>query len=95
LSIRLSKEARQDLDDIWLYVAQDNIRAADRLIDRLVAAGRRLEEFPAMGIARDDLHPGLRALRVDNYIIFYAARSGGPRIERILHTRLDITSSRF
>jgi len=26
--------ARADLRDIWLYIAQDNIDAADRLLDR-------------------------------------------------------------
>ena len=40
----LSVAADLDLDEIWEYIAADNIRAADRWIERLfavVAAARR------------------------------------------------------
>jgi plasmid stabilization system protein ParE len=32
---RLTEQARADLDEIWLYIAEDNIPAADRFLDTL------------------------------------------------------------
>lgn len=31
----LSELAEADLTDIWIFVAQDNVEAADRLLDQL------------------------------------------------------------
>ena len=31
---RLTLQAEEDVRDIWLYIAADNIEAADKLIDR-------------------------------------------------------------
>ncbi|MCH7702324.1 MAG: type II toxin-antitoxin system RelE/ParE family toxin, partial [Planctomycetes bacterium] len=42
---RLSRQARSDLDDIWLYIAPDSLTAADRLIDALLAKKERLIEL--------------------------------------------------
>lgn len=44
---RVSAAARRDLDDIWFYIAQDNVEAADRFITTLV--GR----FPKLGALPD------------------------------------------
>ena len=91
----LSIAAVRDLDEIWHYVAQDDTRAADRLIDRLLDSVLPLEEFPGMGVARDDLLPGLRALAVESYIVFYGSRPDRVMVERIFHARLDVKSSHF
>ncbi|HWA63486.1 MAG TPA: type II toxin-antitoxin system RelE/ParE family toxin [Caulobacteraceae bacterium] len=90
-----SAQARTDLDEIWLYVAQDRIDAADRLIDRLVDAVRPLADFPRMGMSRSELAPDLRAITNGAYVIFYRALSGGVRVERVLHGRRDITAEAF
>lgn len=34
----LTLRAEQDLDDIWEYIAADNIEAADRVLDRMETA---------------------------------------------------------
>jgi toxin ParE1/3/4 len=95
LILHFSEQAEQDLREIWLYVAGDSPRAADRLLRRLLAISEALTEFPQLGLARDDLMDGLRGLRADNYILFYRAREQGLHIERVLHTRLDITGFYF
>ena len=33
---RLSRPAERDLDEIWLYIARDDLSAADRLINAIV-----------------------------------------------------------
>ena len=62
--VRLSEAARDDLLDIWRYIACDSIGAAERQLHRLEAAIARIGDFPEMGLARADLREGLRVLRV-------------------------------
>jgi plasmid stabilization system protein ParE len=51
----LSIAAERDLDEIWDYIAQDNIDAADRWINRLFDAFQSLAQTPGMGHKREDL----------------------------------------
>ncbi|HEX4757918.1 MAG TPA: type II toxin-antitoxin system RelE/ParE family toxin [Terracidiphilus sp.] len=51
----LGAGAVQDLDDIWEYIAEDNIDAADRWIRKLFEAFEVLARTPGMGHKRDDL----------------------------------------
>ena len=55
-----SKLARADLRDVWLYIAQDNIDATDRLLERIDHTVRTIAERPEIGESRDDLKQGLR-----------------------------------
>lgn len=41
--------AERELVDIWLYVAAENVDAADRMVDRLRAASQSLASFPKLG----------------------------------------------
>ena len=66
-----SREADEDLTEIWVYVAADNPPAADRIIYALLDAERRLAVFPESGRSRDDLQPGMRAWVVGSYVVFY------------------------
>lgn len=51
--IQLSHLARDDLDEIWLSIAPDNLDAADRFVDGLDELLRKLESRPA---PRHDSH---------------------------------------
>ncbi len=51
----LSNEALVELDDIWGYIAQDDIEAADRWIAKLLDACEMLAGNPRVGHARKDL----------------------------------------
>ena len=51
----LSTGAELDLDEIWEYIAQDNINAADGWIGKLFEAFDALARNPGMGHKRDDL----------------------------------------
>ncbi|MFQ5462419.1 MAG: type II toxin-antitoxin system RelE/ParE family toxin [Phycisphaerae bacterium] len=74
---RLSEASRSDLDDIWLYVASDNLTAADRFIDQRVGKLQTLATQPGIGRTRDELAESLRSFPVGNYVIFYRAMPGG------------------
>jgi plasmid stabilization system protein ParE len=51
----LSTGAELDLDEIWEYIAHDNIEAADRWIAKLFDAFVALTRTPGMERKRDDL----------------------------------------
>lgn len=42
-------EAEQDRDDIWLYIAAENLRAAARMDELFSAAATRLADHPNLG----------------------------------------------
>ena len=85
-----SPEAENDLDEIWWYIAQDNPNSADKLLDDIDEASRKLAKFADMGRTRDELHPGLKSFPVGMYLIFYMPISGGIKIVRVLHGMMDI-----
>jgi toxin ParE1/3/4 len=80
-----SYPARDDLRQIWLYVAQDNLTAADRLIDRFERNLFSLARNPLMGASVDHLRHGLRQFTVGNYVLFYERIDDGIRLVRELH----------
>jgi plasmid stabilization system protein ParE len=51
----LSVDADLDLDEIWEYIAADNIGAADRWIENPSDAFEALARAPGMGHKREDL----------------------------------------
>ncbi len=51
----LGVHAQQDLTDLWEYIAEDNLEAADRLIDRLFAAFEKIAQMPDTGHEPEDL----------------------------------------
>ena len=53
----LTPRAKQDLNDIWDYIAGDNIEAADRILDGLDNAMINLAKGPGIGHWREELTP--------------------------------------
>jgi toxin ParE1/3/4 len=51
----LSVDADFDLDEIWEFIAADDIDAADHWIERLFDAFEALGQTPGMGHRREDL----------------------------------------
>ena len=51
----LHPEAYTDLDEIWEYIATDNLDAADRVLEEIYQTLRSLVAFPRQGHARPDL----------------------------------------
>lgn len=83
-------KAERDLDEIWLYIAQDNPANADRFLDRLQERCLALADFPKMGTSRDDLKTGLRSHPCGRYLIFYFPIEDGVDIVRVLHGARDL-----
>ena len=70
----LAPEALQDLQELWDYIATENLDAADRVIDTLFVAFERLAAMPGLGHRREDLTDRpLRFWTVDAYLVIYRA----------------------
>lgn len=87
---KISQLAEQDLEDIWIYLAQNNQIAADKQIANILNRLPMLAQFPDMGQVRDDLGERLRSFPVKPYIVFYIKLDNGIEIVRILHNSRDI-----
>lgn len=83
--IKRTAKAEEDLIDIWAYIAQDKVSAADSLLDRIEEKFFILAEQPRLGPQRPDIAPELRYFPVGNYLILYREISAGVEIVRVVH----------
>jgi toxin ParE1/3/4 len=93
LSLRVvwSSDADSDLEEIWNYLAQQaSVARADNQVHKILAACRKLSDWPFPGQARDSLILGMRSVVSAPYVIFYRVRSDTVEIVRVLHGRRDI-----
>jgi toxin ParE1/3/4 len=89
--IILDTAAKADLLEIWQHIAEDNLAAADRVLDQIWDGMRVIARFPMGGTARPELAPDLHSYSVKKtYVIFFRAMPGGVQIARVLHGRRDI-----
>lgn len=69
----LHPEAFVDIDEIAVYIGQDNPEAAHRVVDEIYHAIQRLVPFPHRGHRRLNLTSRpVRFIRVRDYLIAYA-----------------------
>jgi plasmid stabilization system protein ParE len=89
----LSARAELDLDEIWEYIAHDNIDAADRWIARLYDAFESLARTPGMGHKREDLatYPVL-FWPVAAYLVIYRVQSERVEIVAVTQGAREIPS---
>ena len=87
----LNVAAELDLDEIWEYIAQDNLDAADRWIGKLFDAFQLLAQTPTIGHKREDLTP-LPVLfwPVGAYLILYRVQSEWIEIVAVTQGARDI-----
>jgi antitoxin ParD1/3/4/toxin ParE1/3/4 len=89
----LTPRAAQDLHDIWGYIADDSIEAADRVLEALYSALLRLAKNPGIGHWREDLADKRhRFVLVYSYLIVYRYETQPIQIIRILHAGRDVQS---
>lgn len=64
MKLVISPRAHADLDEIWFYIAEHSLDAADNVVGDIRGTATLLTDQPAMGVARPDLQPGLRCLAI-------------------------------
>ena len=81
----LSSVAEADTLSVWEYIAQDNIIAADRMIDRFTAAFERIAINPETGERYQHPKGEFRIVTELPYLIFYRIAGEEIEIVRVLH----------
>ena len=83
---RVSKDARSDLDAIFLYWAERaGLEVADRLIDAIIDRFWVLGEHPEAGRVSSDIAPGVRCFPAGSYLIYYRKTRRGVEILHVFH----------
>jgi toxin ParE1/3/4 len=82
--------AEADIFEIWDYIADDSMEAADRWVDQLDEKFQLIATQPMMGRAREELETGLRSFPFGRYVIFYMRLGSGIDVVRVLHGARDI-----
>jgi len=84
----LHPDAVKDLEEIWEYIADDNLEAADRIREEIYDAIQSLAPFPYVGHSRPDLTSRpLRFQTVREFVLAYAPDEKPLAVVAILHGR--------
>lgn len=92
MRLELSPLAQTDLEAIGDYIAQDSPGNAVRFIEGLRDQCQKIVRAPLAYVARPELGDGLRSCAHGRYVIFFRPSAAVVRIERILHSAMDIRS---
>jgi plasmid stabilization system protein ParE len=96
--IRWRPETHADFDEIWRFIAREDIFAAYATVDRIVALAELLRRHPEAGSSVPDLPDvlsrSLGAYRLfyrykDDFVLVLAVRHGARRFMKIVAARLD------
>ncbi len=82
--------ARQDVLDIWEYIATDSVDAADRVMETILRRFEMLAENPRVGRLRPEFGRNLRSFNAYKYLIFYQTIRDGVEIIRVVHGARDL-----
>lgn len=87
----LSPDTLQDPQDVWDFIALDNVPAADELENEFFEAFDMLAERPGMGHTRSDLSVrDVRFWPVGSYLIVYRSNPTALQIVAVLHGARDL-----
>lgn len=88
--VRLTPAAVDDIDRIWLRIAEDNVRAADTFVSNMYDAFDLLAEMPLSARRRPELGSDIRSRPYGNYVIFYESIPNGISVLNVLWGGRDI-----
>jgi toxin ParE1/3/4 len=90
LPIKITPNARADLDELWDTIAIHSIDSAENFLQKLDSRIRSLSQFPETGVPRPEIHEGLRLLVEGNYLVLYLVRDAIIIILRVVHGARDL-----
>ena len=92
-TVRWLSVAAQDFQDIVLFVAADNISAANMLAHRIERYLQRLVRHPYLGRIPNDHRlaaMAYRVLAIEDYLAFYKVKGKTVLVHRIIHGARDL-----
>lgn len=98
--IKYTPAAVDDLDEIFSYISNDNVFAAENFLLTLYSNIGQLAEFPNLGSVLSEekytiIQRGYRFIVVHPYLIFYRILEDSIVVHRILHGRRDYLRELF
>ena len=84
--------ARQDLSDIFDYIARDKPIAAANWVDKIEDKCKLIATTPEFGEARPEYGGAIRSSTVGRYVIFYRPIENGIEVLRVIAGDRDIRS---
>lgn len=91
---QLTPRALNDLDEIWNYIAEDNVDAANRVESAIFAACSSVARHPLLGSRRAEITPlpvrFWTVTRFPNYIVVYRPDTQPLQVVAVLHGKRDI-----
>lgn len=90
----LGADAQRDLQHIHAYIAYESRPRADRVLNRIIDAIRKLARDPWLGKRRDDLtNLDVCFYSVSNYYVIYMPGTEPLIIVRVLHMARDVATA--
>ena len=90
MRLRLSKTARLDLEEAWLYIAGESGPArAESVLEEIQATFALLLQYPEAGRERAEFWKGLRSLPASSYVVYYEVGTETLNVVRVLHGARD------
>ncbi len=90
LAVLKSALAELDLISIWEYsLGQWEATQADKYLDELDKGIGALADNPELGVSRDAVRSGYRALFINNHAVYYTISKSAIVVVRVLHEGMD------
>ena len=94
--VPFTARAREDLLDIWLYVASHNSEAvADRVYGSIEQSCHLLKDHPRLGRARPEIQPDARSIVIERWLALYRLTEDGAQIVRIIDGARDLSEFKW
>ncbi len=94
MRFHVSKEAEQDLDQIFVYWALNaGLNLADRTVEAVEARFALIGDFPGAGRRRDEIGPGVRSFPAGEYLIYFRKSRRAVEIIHVFHGARDQRSA--
>jgi plasmid stabilization system protein ParE len=91
---QLTPRALSDLDNIWNYIAEDNVKAANRVESAILSACTNLARHPLLGSKRTEITPlpvrFWTLSRFPNSIVVYRPETKPLQVVAVLHGKRNI-----
>lgn len=93
MTYKISNEAQNDIEHIWLYTSETwSTAQADRYYNLILDEIEFLAENPASGKDYSHVRKGYLRSKVKSHFIFYRINLNEIEIIRVLHQQMDIES---
>jgi antitoxin ParD1/3/4 len=91
---QLTPRALRDLEDIWNYIAQDSVDAANSVESAIFAACNRLARLPMLGSRRSEITAlpvrFWTVTRYPNFIVVYRPDTRPLQVVAVLHGKRNL-----